>query len=109
MVQVLIRQPPVYSMPGIRGLRTISGNRPGYTLYGSRKKRAAPPLTAEQQSNFDASMDAAVAALETGNAEEFFASIRSGERALDREKDREARLAVEGNTDDNHDNTEATE
>lgn len=109
MVQVLIRQPPVYSMPGIPGLRTINGNRPGYTLYGSRKKRTAPPLSAEQQSKFDASMDAACAALESGNAEEFFASIRNGERALNREKDREARMAVEGNTDDNHDNTEAAE
>ena len=101
--------PPVYFMPGIRGLRTVSGNRPGYTLYGSRKKRSAPPLTAEQQANFDASMDAAVAALESGNAEEFFASIRNGDRALAREKDRAARVAVEGDTDLNHDNLEGGE
>lgn len=96
-------------MAGTPGLRTRSGNRPGNTIYGSRKKRSAPPLTAEQQANFDASMNAAVEALESGNAEEFFASIRSGERALAREKDRAARVAVEGDTDLNHDNLEGGE
>ena len=109
MVQVLIRQSPVYSMSGIRGLRTINGNRPGYTLYGSRKKRVAPPLTADQQARFNAKMDAACAALESGNAEEFFASIREGNAALDRNDDREARKAVEGDTDLNHDNLEGGE
>lgn len=93
-------------MAGTPGLRTRSGNRPGYTLYGSRKKRVAPPLTAEQQAKFSASMDAACAALEAGNAEEFFASIRMGDAALDRNDDREARKAVEGDTDLNHDNLE---
>lgn len=96
-------------MPGIRGLRTVSGNRPGYTLYGSRKKRSAPPLTEEQQAKFDAKMDAACAALESGKAEEFFAAIREGNAALDRNDDREARKAVEGNTDLNHDNLEGGE
>jgi len=106
MVQVLIRQPPVYSMPGTPGLRTRSGNRPGNALYGSNRRRVAPPLTEDQQANFNASMDAACAALESGNAEEFFASIRRGDAALDRNDDREARVAVDGDTDLNHDNLE---
>ena len=98
--------PPIYSMPGTPGLSTLSGNRPGNTIYGSRKKRSAPPLTAEQQAKFNAKMDAACAALESGNSEEFFASIREGNAALDRNDDREARKAVEGDTDLNHDNLE---
>lgn len=103
-------------MAGTPGLRTRSGNRPGNTLYGSNRRATVAPMTDEQRAKSDAFQDEVCAALTAGDAEAFFASVRKrneelneGGRAIAREKDREARKAVEGNTDANHDNTEAAE
>lgn len=70
-------------------------------------------MTDEQRAKSDAFQDEVCAALTAGDAEAFFASVRKrneeldeGDRALAREKDRSARVAVEGDTDLNHDNIE---
>lgn len=103
-------------MPGTPGLRTRSGNRPGNTLYGSKRRVTVAPMTDEQRAKSDAFQDEVCAALTAGDAEAFFASVRKrneeldeGDRALAREKDRSARKAVEGDTDLNHDNLEGGE
>lgn len=107
MVQVLIRQPPVYSMPGIRGLRTVSGNSVINPLYGRRRRRVPfVPLTEEQkQAQLEAAERSTARFLEAMNAR--FA--QNGQRALEKLVDREARVAVEGDTDLNHDNLEGGE
>lgn len=71
----------------------------------SRNKRASVSINGEQQARSKALVDAACEALSQGKAEEFFAAIRDrdatdteGNDALAREKDREARIAVEGDT-----------
>ena len=106
MVQVLIRQPPVYLMPGIRGLRTWSGKNWKHPLYQKRKpvERPEPILTDEERAAQRARMDKIV--------DDFIAAANArlqpppGPTPLDKIVDREARVSVEGDPDLNHDNLE---
>ena len=90
---------------GTPGLRKVGNGWKNNSLYRGNKRVSVAPPSAEDQARSSALMDAACEALSQGKAEEFMAAIRDrdaadteGNDALAREKDREARIAVEGDT-----------
>lgn len=100
-----IMHPPVYSMARTPGLRKVQAGWKDRSLFGRTSRRATMPSTPEQNAKADAYLEVACAALEAGNSEAFFAAIRDreapkpqGEQSLDRNHDREARIAIEGDT-----------
>ena len=78
--------------------------RPGFAKRRQEKLMASARHSPEEQLRQDAVMEAAIShmnrPLEPGER---------GYRALDKLVDREARIAVEGDTDGNHDNLEGGE
>ncbi|QDZ10555.1 hypothetical protein [Devosia ginsengisoli] len=81
--------------------RTVKGWRQQYIWDRPRIKRSAPaPLTAEQVEENGRKSDELIAR---------FFETHGVNTGLEKIKDREARTAVEGDTDLNHDNVEAAE
>ena len=71
---------------GTPGLRKVGNGWKNNSLYRGNKRVTVSEITPEQKAGSDAYLAEACEALSQGRAEEFFAALR----------DREARIAVEG-------------